>query len=659
MTSDLKQGAAESGVKKSDGNRYGIFLRTFIFISLFSMAIVGLYSSITIIRGRDALIMSLASEARSVTASISQVCGNAVVNEDYEFIVEHSLEVLNNSKGILYIVVVRKNGFTLVHTLKKWELFDKPAPEWRSGKAVVEGGQIMYSSLIGQNVYRFSYPLQYSGLQWGFLHIGLSLEHLQNETDYMYKITALLAFFCILGTMLGSYFFARNLTLPVLSLLRATSRITQGDLSTRAKITTKDEIGNLALSFNKMTEKLEKTTVSKDYVNNIIQSMNESLIVMNVKGRVEMINQAAMDLLNVTFDELIQKSFMDFLNEESLTQEKDWIKEITQKGFVRNVEKNLYLREGRTIPILMSGSVMRDDKGAIQGFICLLMDNTQRKQAEFSLKEAYEELKKTQVQLIQSGKLASIGELAAGVAHELNQPLMVIRGNAQLVQRSIQKGKGNVDDLAKLLEPVNRNTKRMMNIINHLRTFSRQTQTEYRGIDVNKIIEDSFLMLGEQLRLRNVEISKELGVGLPKIKGDANQLEQVILNLIANARDAVETRDEGRQTKDDSVQGRDEYIKLIEIITKKGEFPNQQTTIDAPQSENFVEILVKDNGGGIPVDKVNKIFDPFFTTKEVGKGTGLGLSISYGIIKDHKGEIKIEETGAKGTTFRIRLPIAD
>ena len=261
------------------------------------------------------------------------------------------------------------------------------------------------------------------------------------------------------------------------------------------------------------------------------------------------------------------------------------------------------------------------------------------------LEDAYEELKSAQAQLVQSAKLASIGELASGVAHELNQPLMVIRGNTQLIQRNLRKNNLDNNDLMEQLEPILRNTKRMMNIINHLRTFSRQSQSDLKPVDLNETLDDAFLMMGEQLRLRNIEVKKQFTPDLPKVDADANQLEQVFLNLITNARDAILQRSE--------VRGR------LEIITRMGEADNQQSSIINHQSQNFVEILIRDNGGGIPSENMEKIFDPFFTTKEVGKGTGLGLSISYGIIKDHQGEISVAETSPAGTTFRIKLPIED
>lgn len=263
----------------------------------------------------------------------------------------------------------------------------------------------------------------------------------------------------------------------------------------------------------------------------------------------------------------------------------------------------------------------------------LVETNKHMKQEIEERKRAEKELKSTQAQLVQSGKLASIGELAAGIAHELNQPLMVIRTTGQFIWRSLEKGTGGIDALKEHFEPIERNTKRMMNIITHLRTFSRQTQTEFSPQDINTIIEDSFLMVGEQLRLHNIEVQKNLTPHLPKILGDANQLEQVILNLLTNARDAIDVKGE-------------KGLGQIEISTRISR--NDIT---------YVEILLKDSGTGIPEDQVKNIFDPFFTTKEVGKGTGLGLSISYGIIKEHQGEIEVVETSPEGTTFRIKLPV--
>ena len=263
-----------------------------------------------------------------------------------------------------------------------------------------------------------------------------------------------------------------------------------------------------------------------------------------------------------------------------------------------------------------------------------------RQQIEITLRKAYEELKSTQSQLVQSAKLASIGELAAGVVHELNQPLMVIRGYTQTLIRH----PGDGTDTNKWLKLIEKNTGRMTSIINHLRIFSRQSQSELKPVDLNQIIEDAFLMVGEQLRLHDIQTVKNLSADVPKIKGDVNKLEQVILNLITNARDAIEQRRK-KEPKPDPMDYEQSQGKL-EIITRM-----------ADAGTDFIEILIKDTGSGIPEEMAHKIFDPFFTTKEVGKGTGLGLSISYGIIKEHHAEIDIVETGPEGTTFRIKFPV--
>ena len=262
-----------------------------------------------------------------------------------------------------------------------------------------------------------------------------------------------------------------------------------------------------------------------------------------------------------------------------------------------------------------------------------------RKKTLAELEKSNRELKETHNQLIQSAKLVSIGELASGVAHELNQPLMVIRMTVQFTRRRLNKGDVPLSEADSQLELVEKNTKRMMNIIEHLRLFSRQSTRDFERVDVNRVIEESLLMIGEQLRVRGIGVKRKLISDLPMVSGNSNHLEQVILNLLTNARDAIgEARSEGYPKRE----------MTIEI--------NTDLSVAQP---GFVEILIRDSGKGISSHVDRKIFDPFFTTKEVGKGTGLGLSISYGIIKDHSGEIEVAETGPSGTTFRIRLPVWD
>jgi len=264
----------------------------------------------------------------------------------------------------------------------------------------------------------------------------------------------------------------------------------------------------------------------------------------------------------------------------------------------------------------------KDEIGQLADAFNQMTMNLQKSMVSISkYKQAEQELKNTQAQLIQSGKLASIGELSAGICHELNQPLMVIRLNAQYYLKKHQ----SQNEEAELWHTVQKNTSRMMKIIDHLRTFSRQSKKEFAPVNVHDILQDCFLMIGQQFQIRGIDVITILNADYSRINGDANQLEQVFLNLLTNARDAME---------------------------KKG-----QIQITTQQHSDCIEIVFTDTGRGIPNENVNSIFDPFFTTKEVGKGTGLGLSISYGIIKDHSGTIEIAETGPSGTSFKITLPL--
>ncbi|MDJ0809748.1 MAG: PAS domain S-box protein [Desulfobacterales bacterium] len=385
----------------------------------------------------------------------------------------------------------------------------------------------------------------------------------------------------------------------------------------------------------------EHVRESESKYRSILESMQEGYYELDITGNLTFCNDAFTKIVGYERNELLGANYRQY------TRAKDAGKVFRAFNNVyvshkpsKDFEWQIVRKDGEKRFLEASVSLTTNSERLPNGFKGVVRDVTDRNLAEESLKEAYSELKRTQSQLVQSGKLASIGELAAGVAHELNQPLMIIRGHAQLTQRNIAKGKIDIGAVSKQLEPIERNTKRMMNIIDHLRTFSRQSKAEFQPVDINQAIEDSFLMIGEQLRLRNIRVEKNLDVHLPTIKGETNQLEQVFLNLITNARDAITGRAQDTPPEED----REDFIT---ITTQMSAANNQR-----------VEILFTDSGGGITEEDRGNIFDPFFTTKEVGKGTGLGLSISYGIISDHGGEIEIARTGPEGTTFLVSLPVA-
>lgn len=264
---------------------------------------------------------------------------------------------------------------------------------------------------------------------------------------------------------------------------------------------------------------------------------------------------------------------------------------------------------------------------------------------EKMVKERTDQLREKDAQLVQSGKLATLGEMATGIAHEINQPLGGINLMAQGLLMAKQKGKlsnGLLDEkLNSIVDQIDRITK----IINHLRTFARQSNNSRQEIRVNNPIMDVFKLVGQQLENRNIEVELDLAVKLPAVLAEHNMLEQVFLNIITNARDAF-----------------DGFEQTINNLRKRVNNPDwvnnwhKKIIIRSYCDNDNVYIEFIDNAGGIPDLIVQKIFEPFFTTKEVGKGTGLGLSISYGIIKEFSGSIEVESVEMKGCKFTIKIP---
>ena len=255
-----------------------------------------------------------------------------------------------------------------------------------------------------------------------------------------------------------------------------------------------------------------------------------------------------------------------------------------------------------------------------------IMGDLRETTAEIQRRE--KELRDKQEQLVQAGKLATLGELTTGVAHELNNPLNNIGlfvGNAiDLIEHGLTDEEQIIRQLRHATQQVGKATE----IITHLRTFGRAAPVSREPIALRQVIERALALMREQLRLRGIDVVVELGSREPVVLGNPIQLEQVFINLLTNARDAVANS------------------------------PRKAIRISASVDSEAVELAFADTGHGIPTGLERRIFDPFFTTKEVGKGTGLGLSITYGIIKEHGGTISVVSPSGVGATFVIRLPLA-
>jgi signal transduction histidine kinase len=253
------------------------------------------------------------------------------------------------------------------------------------------------------------------------------------------------------------------------------------------------------------------------------------------------------------------------------------------------------------------------------------------RELETGLTAKEHDLRQSQEQLRQTEKLAELGTLASGMAHEIGTPMNVILGRAEFLQRKTKES-----ETAKGLQTIVDQVERITKIMNQLLTFARRRPIERRATTINKVIEDTLDVMQERFSRHHIAVSTQLDPALPKADVDPDQIGQVLLNLAINALHAM--GDSGRL-----------LVRTAIVPVSKG----------SPETyAEMIEVSVADTGCGIAAADLDRIFDPFFTTKEVGKGTGLGLTVVHGIVQEHGGFVMVESEVGKGTTFRIRLPIA-
>ncbi|MFH1073774.1 MAG: ATP-binding protein [Candidatus Firestonebacteria bacterium] len=346
---------------------------------------------------------------------------------------------------------------------------------------------------------------------------------------------------------------------------------------------------------------------------NILSTMNDCLILLSPEYNIVSVNNSLLKLLEYESEQLLGKSVkMLFIGQEG---DSDIFKRAIEGEIITNYELTLVSKNKTNIPVAFSVSILRDDFKNLAGIICIARDITKQKEAE-------KEKEKMISHLTQSEKMVAVGQLAGGVAHEINNPMTVILGYTQVVLRELKPE----DKILKPMLAIEREAKRCKILIESLLTFSRTSKMMKQLAGVNKAIKDSLALIEVQTKIKNIDIVADYGEGLPDIMVNVNQIQQVIINLCNNAMDAMT---EGGMIK-----------------------------INTMLDDEFIKITISDTGRGISEEDKKRLFEPFFTTKEVGKGTGLGLSICYEIVKRHNGKISVESSGrGKGTIFTIRLPI--
>jgi len=351
----------------------------------------------------------------------------------------------------------------------------------------------------------------------------------------------------------------------------------------------------------------------------LLESVSEGILLVDADGRIILANAGAECMFGYPREELVGAELERLLPErvrhDHVAHRAGYFAEPRVRPMGIGLDLWARRHDGTEFPVEISLSHVSSEEGRFA--MAFITDITERKRVEAQFHRQREAV-------FQSEKLAALGRLVAGVAHEMNNPLGIVSSRLEvMLMEAGEQGLPSsvVDDL----EVLHRNTLRATRIARGLRSFARQSPGERAPVDVNAVVEETLLLMEKALVTDGIQVSTSLDRTLPPILGDVNALHQVLLNLLANAREAMGGRGS------------------ISIETNRSELPGH------------LRLVVADTGSGIPAEHLPNIFDPFFTTKP--DGTGLGLSISYGIVQEHQGTVDVQYAPGEGTTFVLTFPL--
>ena len=538
----------------------------------------------------------------------NKLYGTVIENVDFKMIEDIVKGVHPGKSGHAYLI--EKDGTSIMKPLV-------------SGKGLLDvignTGNIKYSNNDGIKFISALYPLKKYVTQnesWYFV-----VEEPQNEAfnvmlDFR-NYTVLIAFISVAALIIFAFILSKLITKPIRELVSEANSIAKGENNENIKVDTTDEIGSLAKSFNLIISKW-KSTIEKvleisgeaasltevtEHAEKFFDNVPAAIITIDNTGKITTFNSTAssitgifhIDIINKNLNENVFKNILPITNLlfDGLKNGVVYAKHMVKITGVSNMET----------AVLVNTSVQKDSRGNIIGVIGVF--------------RSAEELMKMEQSVSRAKNLAALGVLSAGMAHEIRNPLTSIKGYAQFIKSELGENNELTDDVSVIENEVDR----LNGILTNFLEFARPEKPNLKSEDANAVINRVVLLVKRDMLPDNISIETELS-RIPKIYIDEGQIERVIINLILNS---IQAMPDGG---------------IIKLITEK-------------DKDNYVNIIVEDNGAGIPKENYEKIFEPFFTTKN--KGTGLGLAICSRIIENHGGFIEVTSTVNKGTKFTVKF----
>jgi two-component system sensor histidine kinase AtoS len=570
-------------------------------------------------RQSDTIQEEAQKRGMAIARHLAAVSTNALLTYNY-VILEQNAERVALEEDIVYVIIHDKENKVAAYS-EHDEKQGTVLTDEVSQKALTAKEPLIQSTSYGEKKVRIldiSIPvyIKESEDKWGTIRTGLSLERMYGQILKTRFNLLLLGLFAIVLGILGSIFFAKRITRPISQLVETTVSAAQGNLEQVIDIHTRDEIEELGKNFNHMIEqirrhqneledRLREITSLKAYTDNILASMTNGLITIDLEKKVVTVNEMAESIIGRGREGIAGLSLEQVLDEhhplcqmlvETLAQEKE----------ISHLEVELK-RDGESLWLIAGTSLLIGREGKIIGALAIFQDIT--------------ELKALEERLRQADRLAALGTLSAGLAHEIKNPLSAIKTFVQLLPQKM----GLPSFMEKFNVTVPREIDRINHLVEDLLELTRRRVRPLVALKVNDLILQVIDLHGEDIKKRQITLQDHLDRRIPPVHGDAETLYRAFSNLIINAIQAMPNGG------------------TLSISSK----------LDSSLSS--VEITFQDTGIGMDETTAKNIFNPFFTTKD--KGAGLGLALTRKIIEDHRGTIEVLSEKGMGTTFTLNLPV--
>ncbi len=649
----------------------GITLRTALMSWVVTIATVLLFATVIIPMQKRAFLEHLQSKAQGVVASLHDVASGAVVNEDFSSVVDHCTEVLKGDPALDYIVITKNDGFSVICERAHWRFEAKVGREWRPEKREPSSG-IGVVPIFERRVFYYSKPFDYSGIQWGWIHVGLSLDSYDRSVASVYQRTGILTVACIVLSLLASMLYAKQLVKPILDLRQVVRQVASGDWTARAKIESGDELGSLARSVNSMAESLRRrdlilestrfaaqkflsTSRWETVVTEVMAKMGEAALISRIyilekemaddgkfrlKQRCEWIAAAspapeeaaaqnALVMMGTDFDifvPLMERGQMLTSQNPALSAQALELHQIRHvKSFIAppiRVENHWWglLALGDCVQERVWTDAERDSFQAVADMLGAAIGRQFTQNALVKAKESAEAASQAKSQFL------------ANMSHEIRTPITGVLGMLQLLQQT-ELNKHQARYAANAFT----SAQTLLTVIGDVLDFSKieagkMELDEHRFVPA-EVVDTVVRLFAERAEDKGIELVFRVGPDVPRqLRGDSNRLRQILINLVGNA---VKFTSGGEV-----------------VLTCQREETSARTTT--------LGFEIRDTGCGIDPEKLKLIFDPFAQAdnsmaRKYG-GTGLGLTISRQFCELMGGQIAVESAVGRGSTFSFALP---